>query len=171
MGQHVHMCVHHVGAMPDCPPVLEGYAEALEHCQEAGIDAEEALRALSHTLGAGLEPVSAACPRCGEAVLDVGRQATTPATSHSCWACSYRVATPTRAVCNPLADLLPRVKKVGDLWGICLGLRVGFLGAVGGSSTAAATAATSAVERAGAAAATGTCAKCQGSVGDDGLEC
>ncbi len=100
MAQHMHTCVQHVGSMPDYPPVLEGYEEALEHCQEAGIDAEEALRALSHTLGAGFEPVSAACPRCGEAVLDMEGQATTPTTAHSCWACSYRVATPARAICN-----------------------------------------------------------------------
>ena len=52
-----------------------------------------------------------------------------------------------------------------------MGFHVGFLGAVGGSSTAAATAATSAVERTEAATLPGTCAKCQGSVGDDGLEC
>ncbi len=171
MAEHMHVCRAHVGSLRGSAPVLEGYQAALEHCDSAGIDAEDALRSLSQTLEAGLEPVSAACPRCGEAVLDMGARAITPATSHPCWACSYRVATPAKAICNPLADLLPRVKIVGNAWGICLGVRVGFLGAVGGSSTAAATAATSAEERAAAATMPHTCRACKRGVGDDGLEC
>jgi predicted RNA-binding Zn-ribbon protein involved in translation (DUF1610 family) len=124
---------------------------------------------LGSCMDAGWEPTAATCPRCGEAVLDeAGRK---PAKVHHCWSCGWEVATPHRAVVNPLADLLPRRKLLGSSWGVALGLEgVGFIGAASEGASAAATAATSAVER-GQAATRDTCKTCSLAIQDRGVTC